>query len=215
MLKRYKESILYITFILIIFVFAITKIYPAITNIITVEKSIDEATVQAADLERKLETLKKTEEEKANAVNTNLKKIYKPEVTGLDTESSFTVIFDDVIEMTKLNGIKVYSIQYTYNPTDDDFVKGDPNTYNVCQLDMQLISDYQDLESFLKELYKYPYLVNIGSIEVTPYNKNKKILLTTLQLKLYVEKNGEAPSGTAPAVTTTPAPAPAPAPAAQ
>lgn len=87
--------------------------------------------------------------------------------------------------MAKYNGLKIYAIQYTYNPPDDEFVKGATGKYNVCQLDMEVIVDYQDLESFLKDIYKYPYLINIDMIELTPYPKNKKILLTNLQIKLY------------------------------
>lgn len=186
-MKKYKEAIFYITFIIIAFVFVIAKTYPQIINIINLEKNISQKSFESNDLERKLEVLKSSDQEKKTLTG-QLKQIYKPEISGLDAESSFTVIFDDVIDMAKYNGIKVYSIQYTYNPPEDVFVKGDAAKYNVCQLNMEIISDYQDLESFLKELYKYPYLINIDKIVLTPYTKNKKILLVELQVKLYSSK---------------------------
>ena len=116
------------------------------------------------------------------------KKIYKPEEPGMDSESSFTILFDDIIEMAKYNGIKIYSIEYIYDPATDEVVKGSPDKYNVCQLNMQMIADYPDMESFFKELYKYPYLVNLEKVEITSYEKNKKLLLVNLQLKLYSSK---------------------------
>ncbi|MDD3436315.1 MAG: type 4a pilus biogenesis protein PilO [Candidatus Gastranaerophilales bacterium] len=186
MLLRYKEAILYMFFMVIIFVIAVINLQPKIVKIIEIENNIKSQTIQEADLSRKLETLKKSAMEIDLSPQT--KKIYKPEIPGLDAESSFAVVFDDIIEMAKYNGIKIYSIEYVYNPQDDEFVKGAADKYNVCVLGMQIIADYADLESFLKEVYKYPYLVNIDKLELSPYQKNKRILLAKLQIKLYATK---------------------------
>ena len=186
-MHRYKEAILYTIFIIILFVFSIIKIRPKIVSVFNIEKDINAKMIESVDLEKKLDTLKTSEMEKVTSTK-QLKNIYKPAEAGLDTEDSFTVVFDDLIEMARYNGIKIYSIEYVYNPPEDDFVKGASDKYNVCQLNMQVIADYLDFESFLREIYKYPYLVNINKIELAPYTKNKKILLINLQLKLYVSK---------------------------
>ena len=169
-------------------IYSIAKIQPAAVGLYGIEKSLQTKTVELADLQIKLETLKAAEAEKNLATAGLVKKVYKPETEGLDAESSFTVIFDDIIEMAKYNGIKIYSIEYIYNPPEDEFVKGAADKFNVCEVNLDIISDYVDLESFLKELYKYPYLVNINKFTAIPYTKNKKILLTKLQLKLYSSK---------------------------
>ena len=187
-MQKYKEAILYIFFILIGLIYAIVKIQPTAVNLYSIEDQLKTKTVELADLQRKLETLKAAEVEKNLAMSGQAKKVYKPDVSGLDAESSFTVIFDDLIEMAKYNGIKIYSIEYAYNPPEDEFVKGAADKYNVCAINLDIISDYVDLESFLKEIYKYPYLVNINKISSMPYTKNKKIILTKLQLKLYSAK---------------------------
>lgn len=186
-MHKYKEALLYIFFIIISLVYSIIKIQPKIPSIIKIEKEISEKSIQVKDLERKLETLKASEKEK-NKLSTETKNIYKSETSGEDEEASFTVIFDDVINMTKYNGVKIYSIEYVYNPPEDEFVKGAADKYNVCQLNMQIIADYPDLEGFLKELYKYPYLINVTKLELMPYPKNKKILMSNLQIKLYSSK---------------------------
>lgn len=186
-MQRYREALLYIVLVIIVFVFVIAKLKPVIVDTYTTTNDLNTKTAQSADLDRQLEQLKANEAQKMSLAG-QPKNIYKPAEAGLDAESSFTVLFDDIIDMAKYNGIKIYSIQYTYNPAEDEVVKGAGAQYNVCQLDMQLISDYPDLESFLKELYKYPYLLNINKVEMAPYQKNKKILLTNLQLKLYSSK---------------------------
>lgn len=184
---RYKEAILYTIFLVIIFIITVVKLHPELIKIINNENNIKAKTIESDDLERKLQALKASEmEKKTSSVQT--KTIYKPAESGLDAEGSFTLVFNDLIEMAKYNGVKIYSIEYAYNPTDDEFIKGDATKYNVCQLNMQVIADYLDLKSFLKEVFKYPYLVNINKIELTPYTKNKKILLANIQLKLYSSK---------------------------
>lgn len=187
-MQKYKEAIVYIIFILIGLIFAIMKIQPAAVSLFSIEKDLHTKTIELADLERKLETLKAAEIEKNLSSASQQKKIYTPEDKSVDAESSFTVVFDDIVEMAKYNGIKIFTIEYNYNPPEDEFVKGAADKYNVCDLNMDIISDYVDLESFIKELYKYPYLVNINKLNSMPYNKNKKILLTKLQLKLYSAK---------------------------
>lgn len=186
---RYKEAILFIVAIIVVIVIAVVKMHPKVSELISVEQDLSTKTAESQDLDRKLEALKSAEVKKQMQVEKQNKKIYKPGDAGLDAESSFTVVFDDIIEMAKYNNVKVYSIEYTYNPETDEFVKGDPNKYNVCQVDMRLIADYVDLESFLRELYKYPYLVNVDKLELTPYQKNKRIIIANLQLKLYSQKS--------------------------
>ena len=186
-MQKYKDSLIFIVFFLVFFIWLLVTLKPQISDIISVENDLKLKTVEAADLETKLAALKASEIEKTTTSG-QMKNIFKPDEPGLDAESSFTVVFDDIIDMAKYNGVKIYSIEYVYNPPEDEFVKGAPSQYNVCELKMSIISDYADLESFLKEIYKYPYLIDIDKIELSPYTKNKKILLTNLQIKLYATK---------------------------
>lgn len=186
---KYKNIILYLLCIVIGFVYAISRLKPEALELYHTEKDIRAKTAELSDLEKKLENLKATALQ-AQTTSTQTKNIYKPSESSLDAESSFTIPFNDVVEMAKYNGIKIYSIEYVYNPADDEFVKGAGSTYNVCQLKMEVISDYTDLESFIRELYKYPYLVNIEKVELTPYLKNKKMIVSNLQVKLYSSKDG-------------------------
>jgi len=186
-MQRYKTAILYIVFVLIGFIYSIVTLRPQILEVISLKEQIETKTIEAADLERKLDALKASEMEKTT-ISGQVKNIYKPDSPGLEAESSFTVIFDDIVDMAKYNGVKIYSIEYIYNPAEDEFVKGAPSLYNVCELNIALIADYPDLESFMKELYKYPYLINIDKVELAPYQKNKRLLLTNLRIKLYASK---------------------------
>lgn len=183
-MQKYKEALLYLFFISIGLIYGLIRLRPEIIGIYHIEKGMREKKAESVDLSRQLQAIKATEMEKANT-SLQMKNIYKPGDAGLDAESSFTVVFDDIIDMAKYNGIKIYSIEYVYNPPDDEFVKGAADKYNVCQLNMAVVADYLDLEGFLKELYKYPYLINVSKLELAPYAKNKKIILSNIQIKLY------------------------------
>lgn len=184
-MKQYKDSILLIILAIALFALCVYKLQPKVVNIYNIETQIKGKTPQLADLERQVETLKQ-QEAKVEANNQVYdKKFYKPGESGLDTEASFSVMFDDLIEMARYNSVKIYSIAYNYNPASDIFVKNAPGKYNVCQVNMQMIASYVDFNEFMKSIYKYPYLIGIDEIELKPYTKNKRILLINVELKLY------------------------------
>lgn len=201
-MQKYKEAILYLIVIVIIFIFAATKTVPKIMELVENQKTTAAKKIEAADLQTKLDEMIKFEKEKAESV-VEIKKLYLQETPDMNAEDVFTVPFEDVVNMAKYNDVKIFSVNYTYNPADDEFVTQSSSNYNVCQLDMELVSDYQNFGSFMQELFKYPYLINIDTIEMIAYPKNKKLLLIKLKLKLYTKKQAQ--------IINSPAPAPAPA----
>lgn len=195
MLKKYKEPLLYAALIAIVAFLIISRTVPKITSVFNLEMKIQKKSAEAKNLEEKYKKMEEYEKNKDKRV-VLLKKVFKSDITGENMESSFALMFDDVMNMIKYNGVKVFSIKYTYNPEDDVFVSHESNKYNVCQLDLELVSDYKDFENLLTELAKYPYLMRIGQIKMMPYPKDKKILLIQLQLVLYAENTNPAPPQT-------------------
>ena len=51
-----------------------------------------------------------------------------------------------------------------------------------------MIGTYKDFEGFLKELYKHEHFLDMASMEIVPYSRDKKILIINFQLKLYAQK---------------------------
>ena len=176
--------------LLILFAFGaiIKQIVPVVTDIINTQKEYTSAVTSLADKERTRDNLK-AKTEAAEAENKNaIKAFYKPIEQGLDTESVIANEFAEILTLIRSNSIKTRSIKYDYDPKDDNFVKNVPDKYNVAKLDIEMISNYKQFESFLKELYKHEHFLDIASFEILPYEKDKKILLITFQLKLYAQK---------------------------
>lgn len=187
-LQKYKESLMYLAGIIVVAVFLFQKIQPEFTRTIDLYKQVGQQKDVAAGISKQLSVAKEKVErkKKMRLLDDMTKKVYSPaEGVSLDVDSAFSVLLDDIIEISRKNHIKTHSIQSTLNPSEDVFVKGDKEHFSAYQLDMKIVSDYSDFEGFIRDLYAYNYLININNIEIYPYQKNKRILLINLTLTLY------------------------------
>ena len=191
--QKYKEMVLYGLLILLCSIFLISKIVPKVINVVKLEMDIKEKNKQAEALLADIAKYEEYESIKKTSL-TKLKKIYTLDDPADTVENSFVFMLDDIINITKYNNVKIYSIQYSYNPTDDDFITKGQDKYDACRVDLELVSDYQNFVSMLVELVKYPYFLKINSFKIIPYIKDKKILLIELKLTLYVERNDKSPA---------------------
>lgn len=192
-LKKYQYVIISILLIVGVCYFAYTKIQPTVVN--SLKKHDELKTVKEADqvLSNQLNTAKEKAERKKRLrmLDDMTKRVYQQDDGTIDPDATFAFLLDDVIEILRKNHVKTHSIRSTINPEDDVFVKGDPARYAACRLEMKMVSDYKNFKNFLEDLYKYPYLVNINSIEIFPYQKNKKILLINFTITLYASRSDE------------------------
>ncbi|MBD5401795.1 hypothetical protein HDR58_03195 [bacterium] len=141
--------------------------------------------------QNKLEAYKRKEaEEKAKeeANKKSGKPFYKPIESGMDTEAVIAGEFAEILQLVRANQIKVRAIKYDYDPADDNFVQGAKEKYNVARLNMEMIGNYSNYDNFLKEMYKHEHFLDLQSVEIVPYKKNKKVLLINFKVKLYAQK---------------------------
>ena len=183
--KRYYGVIVFcIAIVLLIFGF-VQLISPKVTELNDLKASIEQKQGQVSDLENKLNIVKQKIKKIKNSIISSQKKIYSPIESDLGNETLFFTLYNDVIEMVHANSVKIKSIDYTYNPETDAFVKFGKDIYFVCDVNMELVSNYVNLGKLIQDLYQYPYYIKINEIEVKPYQKDKKILITNLSLRLY------------------------------
>ena len=117
--------------------------------------------------------------------------MYKSDLATLDAMASFGIMFEDVIQAAKYNGLKLRSIEYAQNPPDDIITQNVISDYNTCAVKMQLIGSYAQFRSYFEDIANYPYLINLDKISIFPYEADKKILIADVQVNLYSEKNAE------------------------
>ena len=183
--KRYYGVIVFcIAIVLLIFGF-VQLISPKVTELNNLKDSIEQKQGQVSELENKLNIVKQKIKKIKNSIISSQKKIYSPIESDLGNETLFFTLYNDVIEMIHANSVKIKAIDYTYNPETDAFVKFGKDIYFVCDVNMELVSNYVNLGKLIQDLYQYPYYIKINEIEVKPYQKDKKILITNLSLRLY------------------------------
>lgn len=192
-LEKYKELLMYLGLILVVAVALFKQIQPKFVSTIDLFGQVKTQTEVASSISSQLSIAKEKAErkKKLRMLDDMTKKIYEPNGGATDSESTFALVLDDVIEISRKNHIKTHSIKSVVDPEDDVFIKGDKAHYSASRLDMKIISDYTDFKGFLTDLYKYPYLINVNSVEIYPYQKNKRILLINLSITLYAMKSSE------------------------
>lgn len=120
-----------------------------------------------------------------DSIATSQKKIYAPVESDLGNDTLFFTLYNDLIEMVHANSVKIKAIDYSYNPASDKFVEFGKDVYFVCDVNMELVSNYINLGKLIQYIYQYPYYIKIYDIDIKPYEKNKTILVTNLSLRLY------------------------------
>lgn len=160
-------------------------IMPGVTNI---TKAINDVKAKKETLVQKQQAKQNVEKKKKqlqNSVINAQKKIYAPADFDLGNDSLFFTLYTDLIEMIKSNSIKVKSMEYSYNPKDDQFVTNGKDVYFVSEIDLELITNYVNFGKFIQDIYQYPYYIKILKLNVKPYPKDKKVLIANMGLRLY------------------------------
>lgn len=199
-LKKFKISVTILGLALLVAIAMIAKTVPEIQKTIQIQEETKTKSGELADAERKLTELKTAAEQRDEQDSSVLQMFFKPVSEGLDTEAAISDEFGEILQLLRENKVKTRSVKYDYDPQDDNFVKNAANKYHVCRVSAEMIANYSDFANFVRELYKHEHFLDISKIEIVPYQKNKRILLISFQIKLYAQRD---PSS----VVDTPAPA--------
>lgn len=176
-------------------VFLLTKIVPESIAYFGNHTKYAETDNKLAAKKAELETAKKNKakQDARNAEGIEIKAFYK-NVNGIGNSTSDILAgeIQEINDLIKFYGIKIYKVNYTYDPADDPFFKEKKDVYSVCKMNVELFATYMKFQSFLKDLYKHEHFLNIQAIEVNPYKKDKSILSIKMDLNLYAEKDPNA-----------------------
>ena len=204
--KRYYGVIAFVAIIAILILVSVKTNAPRITELDEMKSKISTNEGKLKKLRQELSIVQKRIQEMKKSIISSQKKVYSPVESNLGDETLFFTLYEDVIEMLHSNFVKIKSISYVYNPEGDNFVKFGKDVYFVCDVNMELVSNYTNLGKFIQALYQYPYYIKINELDIKPYAKDKKILLTNMSIRLYAHTEPEevaesaAPSPASPAL---------------
>ena len=183
--KRYYGVIVFLIAVAVVLFVAINIISPKLAESNNLKDELANKQAQIDELNSKIEIVQNKIKRIKNSIMSSQKKIYSPIESDLGNDTLFFTLYNDVIEMLHAKSIKIKSIDYVYNPETDAFVKFGKDVYFVCDVDMEVVSNYTNLGKLIQDLYQYPYYIKINKVEVRPYPKDKTILVSNLSLRLY------------------------------
>lgn len=193
-MEKYKRYYGIFAFIGIIAISLLIVYKLAAPSISTFKERDNTITTKTEELEKKQNELKIVQgkiKRIKDSISSSQKKIYSPVESDLGNDTLFFTLYNDVIEMIHANSVKIKTIDYVYNPEADAFVQFGKDVYFVCDVNMELVSNYRNLGKLIEDLYQYPYYIKINNVDIKPYQKDKKVLITNMSLRLYAHTSPE------------------------
>ena len=200
--RRYYGLMIFVATALLLVFIGFKIIQPKVENMQSLNATLEAKQQDLNNLQTKLNIVKNKIKKIKDSVAGSQKKIYSPIESDLGNDTLFFTLYNDIIEMIHANSVKIKSIDYTYNPEADEFVKFGKDIYFVCDVNMELVANYVNLGKLIQDIYQYPYYIKINEVSVKPYEKDKRILIADLSLRLYahtapetdIDTSAEAPN---------------------
>lgn len=190
--KKYYGVIIFAVVVTIMIFIATKMVLPKYDELNNVSTKLEQEEKNLSKKKNELLTVQNKLKKLKDSITGSQKKIYSPVESDLGNDTLFFTLYNDVIEMVHANSIKIKAIDYKYNPETDEFVKFGKDVYFVCDINMELVSNYTNLGKLIENIQQYPYYIKINELDVKPYNKDKKILITNMSLRLYAHTTPEA-----------------------
>ena len=189
-----KENIVYILIAAAVFIVGVYGVIAlgqqAIANMQSARDSQENLKVKQEQLEnirRAKMAANKSEEQNKKKESQSGKIIYEVLGQQFSPEASFGIMFDSVLANMTNSGLRIRSIEYNYHPNNDKIADANVPDYNTCELSFVTVSNYLQLQAFLKNIAKENYLTNIYEIYIEPYDRDKTILISRFKIRLYTK----------------------------
>ena len=140
-----NQKLVCILIILIVLAFGLYLIIPKVQESYTTYKQVQEKQAKVQSTQKQIDDLRAQKQAYEREEKIATKPVYKSDIASLDAMASFGIMFEDVIQAAKYNGLKLRSIEYTQNPPDDVVSQNVLSDYNVCAVKMQLIGTYAQI----------------------------------------------------------------------
>ena len=187
-MEKYKKYYGIIIFVIVLFLsiyISFSHLTQKFEELETSKTNLENAQAALADIQNKKDKVERRIKQLRDVIQSCHKNIYSPVESDVESDTLFFTLYNDLIDMIRKNSVKIKSIDYEYNPESDEFVKEGKDKYFVCDLNMELVSNFVNLGKLIQDIYQYPYYMKIINIKVTPYQQDKKVLVTNLNLRLY------------------------------
>ena len=182
-----KENAVYVLPILAVLVLFVNFVIPQFGKGLKSYRNMNDSKTQYEQVKEQYDALKAQQElqNRQKKVVKDGKVVFDAPDMRFSPDASFAPLFELVLTIAQQSGIRIRSIDYNYAPQEDMIFAAKINGYNVCELNMVTVGSYTELQNFFKSIMKEQYLTNLAEVELTPWEKDKKVLIAKIKLRLY------------------------------
>ena len=182
-----KENAVYVLPILVVLVLFVNFVIPQFDKGLKSYRNMNDSKTQYEQVKEQYDALKAQQElqNRQKKVVKDGKVVFDAPDMRFSPDASFAPLFELVLTIAQQSGIRIRSIDYNYAPQEDMIFAAKINGYNVCELNMVTVGSYTELQNFFKSIMKEQYLTNLAEVELTPWEKDKKVLIAKIKLRLY------------------------------
>ena len=182
-----KENAVYVLPILVALVLFVNFVFPQFDKGLKSYRNMNDSKTQYEQVKEQYDALKAQQElqNRQKKVVKDGKVVFDAPDMRFSPDASFAPLFELVLTIAQQSGIRIRSIDYNYAPQEDMIFAAKINGYNVCELNMVTVGSYTELQNFFKSIMKEQYLTNLAEVELTPWEKDKKVLIAKIKLRLY------------------------------
>lgn len=182
-----KENAVYVLPILVALVLFVNFVVPQFGKGLKSYRNMNDSKTQYEQVKEQYDALKAQQElqNRQKKVVKDGKVVFDAPDMRFSPDASFAPLFELVLTIAQQSGIRIRSIDYNYAPQEDMIFAAKINGYNVCELNMVTVGSYTELQNFFKSIMKEQYLTNLAEVELTPWEKDKKVLIAKIKLRLY------------------------------
>ena len=160
--KRYYGVIAFVVSIAAIIYLGYGMVVPKVTELTNSISDISRKESELQSKQQKLQIVQNKIKKIKDSITGSQKKIYFPVESDLGNDTLFFTLYNDIIEMIHQNNVRIKSIDYQYNHETDAFVKFGKDVYFVCDINMEIVSNYVNLGKLIQDVYQYPYYIRIN-----------------------------------------------------
>lgn len=182
-----KENATYAAPILLVVVLFVNFVIPQFTKSIDAVKLLKSNKAQYEQVVEQYNMLKMQQDaqNRQKKVVKDGKVIFEAPDMQFSPDASFAPLFELVLTIAQQSGIRIRAIDYNYSPQEDAIFAAKLEGYNTCELNMVIVGSYTEIQTFLKTIMKEQYVTNLAEVELNPWDKDKKVLIAKVKLRLY------------------------------
>lgn len=182
-----KENAVYAAPILLVVVLFVNFVIPQFTKSIDAVKLLKSNKAQYEQVVEQYNMLKMQQDaqNRQKKVVKDGKVIFEAPDMQFSPDASFAPLFELVLTIAQQSGIRIRAIDYNYSPQEDAIFAAKLEGYNTCELNMVIVGSYTEIQTFFKTIMKEQYVTNLAEVELNPWDKDKKVLIAKVKLRLY------------------------------